>query len=91
MDKEFFAHIFFSNYKFAFINDFFSSFRWHDSNKSLDTYEVKRIRYNEGLRIFNRYSGIKLPQNNVSVVFYGICVNLLLIYRKTLKVFSKKA
>jgi glycosyltransferase involved in cell wall biosynthesis len=70
MDKEFFAHIFYSGFKILKINSFFAHFRWHDNNKSIDTKAVKQIRFDEGLKIFNRYSGFYLPKNQVGMSMY---------------------
>jgi glycosyltransferase involved in cell wall biosynthesis len=88
MDKEFFAHILYAGYKIRFVNDVFAKFRWHDANKSLDTPEVKDIRFTEGLKIFNRYSKIKLPDNEFGKFLYKYAVMFLLLYRKYLKVIS---
>lgn len=84
MDKEFFAHIFFKGYKFLFINDFLAKFRWHDGNKSLDTKEVKEIRYKEGLIIFNRY-GIRVPENSFFISIYSIFTRMLLTIRPIIR------
>ena len=70
MDKEWFANIFSKNYKIHKIDKFLAKFRWHDSNKSLDTLRVKKIRYKEGLIIYNRYSKRKLPDNIFVMIFY---------------------
>jgi len=85
MDKEFFAHIFYCNYKIKHIDKYYAKFRWHDENKSIDTNEVKRIRNKEGLIIFNRYAKFKLIDNNFGSIVYKLLVILLLIYRKGLK------
>jgi len=89
MDKEFFAHILYSGFKMKYINDFFAKFRWHDANKSLDTPEVKKIRYMEGLKTFNRYYKFSLPENSFGVGLYKSAVMGLLLYRKFLKFKSK--
>lgn len=70
MDKEFFAHIYYSGYKIKKVNSFFGHFRWHGSNKSIDDKHVRKIRFKEGLEIFNRYSGFHLPQNKFGVIIY---------------------
>jgi glycosyltransferase involved in cell wall biosynthesis len=74
MDKEFFAHIYYSGYNIKKINNFFAHFRWHSNNKSLDTKEVKKIRLNEGIVIFNRYSKYSIPKN-----IFGLCVYYFLL------------
>jgi glycosyltransferase involved in cell wall biosynthesis len=86
MDKDFFANIFHKGYKMKYINDYFARFRWHDSNKSLDTPEIKKIRYNEGFIIFNRYAGKSMFIRNVKI--YELTLKALLVYRKFLKIIS---
>jgi glycosyltransferase involved in cell wall biosynthesis len=85
MDKEFFANILHSNFNLVFIDDCYAAFRWHNSNKSLDTDRIKKIRYSEGLSILNKYSSIKVPINDSFVFLYMIAGNILLIYRVILK------
>lgn len=85
MDKDFFAKILFSGYNIIYINDFFSVFRWHSENKSIDSERVKEIRYKEGLQLFNHLSNYKLPYNKLGLSLYIIANNLLLVYRKYLK------
>lgn len=86
MDKDFFANIFYSGYKMKHIKAYFARFRWHDSNKSLDTPEVKKIRFNEGFVIFNRYAGKSIIIRNVKM--YELALKALLVYRKYLKYIS---
>lgn len=86
MDKDFFANIFYNGYKMKYINDYFARFRWHDSNKSLDTAEVKKIRLNEGFTIYKRYGGKSIFIRNTKT--YELTLNILLVYRKFLKVIS---
>ena len=88
MDQEFFAHILFSEYKIFYINDTFSAFRWHGKNKSIDNRTTRSIRYMEGFEIFRRYSGIKINQNPLTLSGYKNIANLLLIYRKMLKLLN---
>ncbi|WP_245705982.1 glycosyltransferase family 2 protein [Catalinimonas alkaloidigena] len=56
MDKDFFAHIMKAGYRMKYVNDFFAAFRWHDSNKSLESKEVRNTRYAEGITIINKHS-----------------------------------
>lgn len=81
MDKEFFAHIYYSGYKIQKVNAFFAHFRWHENNKSIDNKYVRSIRFKEGLEVFNRYSGFHLPQNKVGVFFYRVLVIFCGCYR----------
>ena len=90
MDKDFFANILHKGYKITYINDFFASFRWHESNKSLDTPEVKRIRFREGLSIFNRYSNFRLGTGNFSISLYKNLLGGLKVVRKILKMQNHK-
>lgn len=78
MDKEFFAHILYSDYTIAKIDALFAHFRWHDSNKSLNTKEVKEKVSKEGLIIFNRYTNSKIPITRINAKIYrqiALCVN----------------
>lgn len=81
MDKEFFAHIYFSGFKIKKINAFFAHFRWHDNNKSIDTKQVKSIRFKEGIKIFNRYSGFRLPDNLIGISIYRGLIIMCGVYR----------
>jgi len=81
MDKEFFAHIYYSGYRIEKINAFFAHFRWHNNNKSIDTKEVKSKRIKEGIETFNRYSGFHLPINKTGFFTYKTFINLCRIYR----------
>lgn len=81
MDKEFFAHIFYSGFNIEKINTYFAHFRWHANNKSIDTKKVKLIRLNEGLEIFKRYSKINLPKNNLGLCIYRVLMFLCGVYR----------
>jgi len=88
MDQEFFAHILFSDFNVFYIDDCFSAFRWHENNKSIDNKNSRVIRYREGFEIFKRYSGIKISGNKISLFAYKIISNLLLVYRKYLKLIT---
>lgn len=81
MDKEFFAHIYYSGYHIQKINSYFAHFRWHGSNKSIDTKEVKLIRFKEGLETFNRYSGLKLPYNSIGIFVHKSLNTICGFYR----------
>jgi len=78
MDKEFFAHIN-KKFKIKFVNDHFACFRWHDSNKSIDTLETKKIRYKEGINILNRYGTfIRLnADKNLHLEIYRLMLTVL--------------
>ena len=86
MDKEFFAHIYYSGYKIKKADAFFGHFRWHQNNKSIDTKVVKLIRFKEGLEIFNRYSRLYIPKNNLGISFYKMMGFSCGLYRS----FSRK-
>jgi len=89
MDKEFFAHIYYSGYNIKKINNFFAHFRWHSNNKSLDTKEVKKIRLNEGIVIFNRYSKFKLPNNSLGKFLYKLGMIYCGFIRRMSKLFKR--
>lgn len=81
MDKEFFAHIFYSGFKIRKCEFFIANFRWHDSNKSIDTREVKAIRIREGIITFNRYSKFYLPNNRFGFGVYSLFIYMCKVYR----------
>jgi glycosyltransferase involved in cell wall biosynthesis len=88
MDKDFFAKIIYSGNKIKYINDFFAVFRWHSNNKSLDSPITKKKLIDEGIKIYNRYSKIRLPENNIGKQIYYMVGTLLLGVRKILKINS---
>ena len=88
MDQEFFAHLYYSGYNVKKVNAFFGHFRWHSSNKSLDTKPVRLIQSQEGLIIFNRYSGFKLPHNKLGITIYRILVLACGLYRRIFRRFK---
>ena len=85
MDKEFFANIIHRNYNIHKIDKFLAKFRWHDTNKSTVTFKTKKIRYEEGLITYNRYSRIKLPKNILGIFFYALMQQITLIYNMVSK------
>ncbi|GHV47611.1 hypothetical protein FACS1894181_01400 [Bacteroidia bacterium] len=89
MDKDFFANIFYSGYKVNYFDDFFAFFRWHDNNKSIDSIEVQKIRYSEGLRVLNKHFCVKIPINFFTTNLYKFHVKFFLIIRFFLKKMRK--
>lgn len=85
MDKDFFANIFFSGYRFKYLHKVLTAFRWHEDNKSIDTAEVKKIRYKEGIRIINRYWKLSIPNSEFYVNLYGLIQIILNPFKKLLK------
>lgn len=89
MDKDFFANIMYSGHNLRYVNEYFASFRWHDSNKSLDNPETKLLRHKEGLKILNRYLGWNLKINSLNLALYkGVSLFFMLI-RKFMKSFNR--
>ena len=88
MDKEFFAHIYYAGFNIQKVNAFFAHFRWHENNKSIDSAEVKQIRYKEGVETFNRYSNLYLPINTVGVFFYKVLMAFCGLYRTISRKFN---
>lgn len=88
MDKEFIAHIFYSGYKIRKINAFIAHFRCHENNKSKNTTEVRAILRREGVVIFNRYSGLKLPENRFGAAIYKAAGEICAIYRELSRIFG---
>lgn len=85
MDKEFFAHIYHAGFNIQKINAFFAHFRWHDNNKSIDTKDVRCIRINEGVTIFNRYGFFSLSKNRIGILIYRIGMIMCGVYRTILR------
>ncbi len=52
--------------------DFWAIFRWHDRNKSLSNLETKKIRFSEGMAIYNRYSLVRLENNLFGITIFKI-------------------
>jgi glycosyltransferase involved in cell wall biosynthesis len=86
MDKEFFAHIYYSGFYIQKVDAFFAHFRWHETNKSIDTKEIKAIRIREGLHTFNRYSGFVLPINILGITIYKFLMLLVGLFRTLMKI-----
>ena len=89
MDKEFFAHIYYADYKIVKVNTYFAYFRWHENNKSIDSSVVKEIRLNEGIEILRRYgkiSHLKIFLNKFSYLFTQKIVGLLRTISRILKI-----
>jgi len=74
MDKDFFAKLLYSGYRFKYLNECFASFRWHDSNKSNRTDESRWKSTLEGYLIFTRYARLNWQANkrNIRLYLYGI-------------------
>jgi glycosyltransferase involved in cell wall biosynthesis len=87
MDMEFVAHILTRGYKLKYVNDYFASFRWHDTNKSLSSPKIKEITYVESVKIFNRYNKLITlnPYNKLSQLFFNGITNGLRGFRFILK------
>ena len=88
MDKEFFAHLAYLNKKIKYVDIDVAYFRWHDSNKSLDTKQVKRIRMQEGKEIFYRY--FKTNVKNKSDFLYKYYYYIFYMKRITKKLIERK-
>ena len=90
MDKEFFANILFNGYRIGYVDDFFSVFRWHAKNKSLDSREVTRVRTKEGIELVNKYWNTNIPNNRLTQALYFVFDDYILkIYRAYLKYQTK--
>ena len=90
MDKEFFAHILFSGHNIKYLQEFMARFRWHAQNKSIDTPSVRYTRYLEGVKIFNRYSGLRLPENRLGIECYRVLFNFATLYKGYLKLYNQR-
>lgn len=85
MDKDFFANIFYKGYRLKYLNKTLTAFRWHEDNKSIDTKEVKQIRYREGIKIVNKYWKLSLPINQFTISAYAFVQIALNPFKKVLK------
>jgi glycosyltransferase involved in cell wall biosynthesis len=88
MDMEFIAHMLYKGYKFRKINSFFAHFRRHETNKSNETKEVREVRLREGMEVFNRYSGVRLPGNSIGYSIYRGIDYFCMFYRQVSKSLS---
>ena len=86
MDKDFFARMFYEGYRFRYLKGtYFAAFRWHDSNKSIETEQTGHRRHEEGLRIWNRYSGCPVEETPANVRRYVQAERATMVVRKLLK------
>lgn len=88
MDKDFFANIMYENYEFKYIPSVLTAFTWHDNNKSIDTKEIKKIRREEGLKIFNKYAFVRLPVNSITISIYTLLMLVFTPIKKALKLYN---
>ena len=92
MDKDFFANIYYNNFKIKKIETNFAYFRLHENNK----FEHKRNINNlindtkEGILIYNKYSKLKLPKNFFGFITYLLIRFLIKILGFLIFNFSKK-
>ena len=85
MDKDFFAHILYKNYKVKYINEFFAKFIWHENNKSINNRAVQLISAKEGLEVLNKYSFFNIK----STPFYAKIYRQIAIFLNIYKVYKK--
>lgn len=88
MDKEFIAHVLHSGFRIQKVDAYFAHFRKHSNNKSIETKTVKLIVKKEGLEIFNRYSGYRLPENSIGLAFYEVMRYFTIFYRGVSRLFK---
>ncbi len=90
MDKEFIAHLLFRSFKLRYVPKPLAVFRWHETNKSMNTPAVRKTRIREGIRIFNRYNGrIRLNEDSPWMqTMYVMAINALRPLRIFLKLTS---
>jgi glycosyltransferase involved in cell wall biosynthesis len=89
MDKEFFAHILYSGFRIKYINDYFAEFRWHESNKSINSRKVQLMCANEGVIIVNRYLKLNISINYFTIRIYRLLALSIGTFRKIIKISSK--
>lgn len=77
MDQDFLVHMLYRGYKFRYINDYFAAFRWHNSNKSLISDEVRRNNALEGIKIINKHTNLRLPSSRATVLAFHLCHNFV--------------
>jgi len=85
MDKDFFASILYNDYNLKYVNDYFAIFRWHENNKSLYSQKTLSIRLIEGVELLNRFSMIKVPQNEFGYFLYKSMNPIILLVKFFIK------
>jgi glycosyltransferase involved in cell wall biosynthesis len=77
MDMEYFARLLHAGYKFRHVNDYFASFRWHETNKSKPVKETLSKNTTEGFFILNKILKKALSPTPGNVLLYKLAINLL--------------
>lgn len=86
MDKAFIADILFNDYNIVHVPDYFSKFRWHSGNKSIENRVTRRTRIREGVDIFNTHSSLAVPNNWLTQeLYYLLDDHILKLVRIILK------
>lgn len=72
MDKDLFANIYSKNFLIKKFEFNFAYFRLHEDNKFEHKKSFKNfiIDCNEGIKIFNKYSNVKFPNNKFGIIIY---------------------
>ena len=91
MDKDLFANLLFKRLKVRKINYTIGNMRLHENNRLENKKDEKsnKIRLSEGLNLFNKFSKIKLPDNNFGIFIYKILQKKILILNFISNLFLK--
>ncbi len=77
MDKDFFTRLLYSGYKFKYVNDYFSSFRWHENNKTKPSKEREMYDLREGLYIINKITHWQLQESKNTAFLYKFAIRFI--------------
>ena len=91
MDKDLFANLLFKRLKVRKINYTIGNMRLHENNRLENKKDEKsnKIRLSEGLNLFNKFSKIKLPDNDFGIFIYKILQKKILILNFISNLFLK--
>ena len=91
MDKEFFANLLNKNLKVNKIDLLISNNRIHENNRleSRTDSNLEKIRFKEGIYIFNKFSKKKIPKNNFGILVYKFIQKTLIFINFILNIFVK--
>lgn len=74
MDKDLFANIYYKNFNVKKIEKNFAYFRLHEDNKFEYKKDIKYLMLDlkEGIKIYNKYSSFKMPNNYIGLSIYAL-------------------
>jgi glycosyltransferase involved in cell wall biosynthesis len=77
MDKDLVYALLHKGYKLKYTNTYGAIFRRHETNKSKNSAEVKRLTTKEGIFIINKHYKLQIPYNRFTHMTYRTCLFLV--------------